>query len=72
MKAVRAAVIGTGAWGTALAKSIAEKDIPAVIWCRGKEQAAGINSAHENPRYLEGVRLPENLSATNSAEQLFE
>jgi glycerol-3-phosphate dehydrogenase (NAD(P)+) len=65
MKSSKVAFIGAGAWGTALAKVVAEKGHPTVIWCRKQEQADEINSAHTNLRYLKDVKLPENLSATN-------
>jgi glycerol-3-phosphate dehydrogenase (NAD(P)+) len=66
MRQVTAAVIGAGAWGTAVAKVIAEKGCKTALWCRREEQAAEINSAHANSRYLAGIRLPECLSATSS------
>jgi glycerol-3-phosphate dehydrogenase (NAD(P)+) len=65
----KVAVIGAGAWGTALAKSIAEKGSPTVIWCRREEQAAEINSTHKNSRYLGDIKLPEGLSATGDIEE---
>jgi glycerol-3-phosphate dehydrogenase (NAD(P)+) len=69
MTHVTAAVIGAGAWGTAIAKVIAEKGYRTSIWCRRAEQAGEINSSHTNSRYLNGIGLPENLTATNSMEE---
>jgi glycerol-3-phosphate dehydrogenase (NAD(P)+) len=57
------AVIGAGAWGTAVAKVIAEKGKDVVIWCREEETRDNINFRRENPRYLPGVKLPETLRA---------
>ncbi|MDR1256382.1 MAG: NAD(P)H-dependent glycerol-3-phosphate dehydrogenase [Spirochaetaceae bacterium] len=65
MRQVTAAVIGAGAWGTAIAKVIAGKGCKTDLWCRREEQAAEINSARVNSRYLPDVRLPECLSATS-------
>ncbi|MDR2343291.1 MAG: NAD(P)-dependent glycerol-3-phosphate dehydrogenase [Spirochaetaceae bacterium] len=69
MGTAKVAVIGAGAWGTALAKSISEKGYPTVIWCRRVDQATEINSARTNSRYLGDVKLPESLSATGDIEE---
>jgi len=59
-----AAVIGGGAWGTALASLMARKGIDTLIWAREPETAAAINERHVNDLFLPGVRLPELLRAT--------
>ena len=58
------AVIGAGNWGTALAKLIADGGNPVRMWAFEPEVVEGINGGHENPFYLQGVRLPDNLTAT--------
>ncbi|MBN2531499.1 MAG: NAD(P)-dependent glycerol-3-phosphate dehydrogenase [Spirochaetales bacterium] len=57
-------IIGAGAWGTAIAKVIAEKGYQVDIWCYEKEVAEEINTDHMNSRYLLGAKLPEKLYAT--------
>jgi glycerol-3-phosphate dehydrogenase (NAD(P)+) len=59
------AVIGAGAWGTAVAKVIAEKGKEVVIWSLEEETRDDINLRHENVHYLPGVKLPENLIASS-------
>ncbi|MDZ7629415.1 MAG: NAD(P)H-dependent glycerol-3-phosphate dehydrogenase [Parvularculaceae bacterium] len=59
-----AAVIGGGAWGTALGSLMAAKGVDTLIWAREPETAAAINSRHVNEPFLPGVRLPESLRAT--------
>lgn len=59
-----AAVIGGGAWGTALASLMAGKGIDTLIWALEPATAAAINSRHVNEPYLPGVKLPETLRAT--------
>jgi len=66
---VKAAVLGAGSWGTALASLLAGNGHETVLWSRGKEVAAAVNARHENPVYLPGLKLNENLKATSDAEQ---
>jgi len=61
-------VLGAGAWGTALAKVLADKGNPTRLWALSEEVAATINDGHENRRYLPGHKLPDTLSATTSLE----
>ena len=58
------AVLGAGSWGTALAALIARHGHPTVLWGRDAATIAAIDGRHENPRYLPGIPLPENLQAT--------
>jgi len=65
----RIGVIGAGAWGTAVAKVIADKGHAVDIWSHEGATAEQINSRHENSRYLPDLALPENLRAlTDPAE----
>ena len=60
------AVIGAGAWGTALAKVFAEKGLTVRLWAYEADVVDAINMAHENLRFLKGVTLPATLTATSS------
>jgi glycerol-3-phosphate dehydrogenase (NAD(P)+) len=64
--ASKVAVLGSGAWGTALAKVLAEKGDDVVIWARRDDLCTPINEKHENARYLPGAILPANLTATSN------
>ena len=59
-------VIGAGAWGTALAKHLAEKGLDVRLWAHEREVVESINTAHENRIFLPGVELPRSLTATAS------
>lgn len=59
---LRAAVVGAGAWGTALAMVLREKGHDVRIWSYEPEVAASINERSRNP-YLEDIVLPEGLRA---------
>jgi glycerol-3-phosphate dehydrogenase (NAD(P)+) len=64
--ALKVAVLGAGAWGTALAQLLAEKGGDVVLWARRRELSESINAVHENARYLPGVPLARNLRSTDS------
>jgi glycerol-3-phosphate dehydrogenase (NAD(P)+) len=64
----RAAVIGAGSWGTAVAAIIADH-ADAVLWARDPELASRIDREHENDRYLAGIGLPPGLRATASLDE---
>jgi glycerol-3-phosphate dehydrogenase (NAD(P)+) len=66
------AVLGAGAWGTAIAKVIADKNKDVVIWSFEEETKDDINQKHQNCKYLPNVELPENLTATTSIEEAAE
>ena len=68
----RIGVIGAGAWGTALAKHVAEKGLETRLWAYEREVVDGINKKHENPVFLPGVALPPSLVATGSLTDLTE
>lgn len=70
----RAAVIGAGSWGTALAARVLSHNFTTVtIWSRRQELAQAINEQHENVSYLPGVEIPSNVVATSSlSEAIFE
>ncbi len=64
----RAAVVGAGSWGTALANLLARKGVETVLWSFEADVAEAINAEHRNPRYLEGVALDPRLRATGDME----
>lgn len=59
-----AAVMGAGAWGTALAKVLADAGNDVRLWARRPEIADEVNDAHTNAGYLPGVILPPAIRAT--------
>lgn len=69
----RIAVIGAGAWGTALAIQAARADSEVILWVRDPSRARNIDQQRENPR-LPGIRLPDAVHVTADipdAELLF-
>lgn len=57
------AVLGAGAWGTALAVHLAGR-LPVRLWCRDATQAQRLDQARENQKYLPGARFPLGLEVT--------
>ena len=62
--ATTTAVMGAGAWGTALAKLLADAGGEVTLWARRSAVADDINSSRRNPGYLSGVQLPAGIRAT--------
>lgn len=54
------AVLGAGAWGTALAAALAPRHHVA-LWARDAEQAKAIAATRRNLRYLPEIALPDRL-----------
>jgi glycerol-3-phosphate dehydrogenase (NAD(P)+) len=56
--------MGAGAWGTALAKVLADAGNDVALWARRPELADEINDTHRNVNYLGDVELPKTIRAT--------
>ena len=54
----RAAVVGAGSWGTAVAVMLARAGLEVDLGARTREQALALAQARRNERYLPGVELP--------------
>jgi glycerol-3-phosphate dehydrogenase (NAD(P)+) len=61
------AILGAGAWGTALAIHLARtRSAPEIrLWARDAAQADALAAARENARYLPGARIPASLAVTS-------
>ena len=62
---IRFAVVGAGAWGTAMAAHLARRGLPTSLVTRRPEHAITMQLARENRDYLPGIRLPDNLTVTS-------
>src|ERR1700739_4535739 len=66
------AVMGAGAWGTALAKVLVDAGGPeagVTLWARRSDVAEQINATRYNPAYLPGALLPPGIRATTDASE---
>ena len=59
----KAAVLGAGAWGTAIACVLAAR-LEVSLWARDAAQAATIGTSRRNDRYLPGIELPSTVAVT--------
>src|SRR5688572_10256836 len=57
---MRLAVLGAGAWGTALSISLARRHA-VTLWARDQDQARELAATRTNRRYLPGFSLPAAL-----------
>src|SRR5687767_14537265 len=69
-KANKVAVLGAGAWGTALAKVLADKGDAVQMYCRRPDLVTQINEEHVNGKYLPTAKLPPLLSASVDPEEV--
>jgi glycerol-3-phosphate dehydrogenase (NAD(P)+) len=63
------AIIGAGAWGTALAIQAHRAGQSVMLWARDPTRAALIQQSRVNERLLPGVTLPEGITVTADAGQ---
>ena len=67
---MKTAIIGAGAWGTALAIIATQANGRAMIWGRDSANMEAMDRARENKSRLPGIALPEGLSCIASPVQL--
>lgn len=66
---MRCAIVGGGAWGTALADLLAGAGHEVLLWAREADVVEHINQDHANPRFLSGVTLDHRVKATTDLTQ---
>jgi glycerol-3-phosphate dehydrogenase (NAD(P)+) len=64
------AVVGGGAWGTALANAAAAGGRSVTLWMRDRAAAHAAQHERSNARYLPGIVLADTVSATAEAADL--
>ena len=62
---MKIAIIGAGAWGTALATVCAHNGHDVMLWAYESYVADDINNFHENKTYLKGITLSSQIKASN-------
>src|SRR5215210_4810167 len=64
----RAAVVGAGSWGTAVATMLARAGLEVDLGCRTADQAAEMQRTGVNDEYLPGLELPEKVNVMRASE----
>lgn len=67
----RVAILGAGSWGTALVTLLGRCE-EVRLWMRDAGDAAAVQQARENRRYLPGIALPSNVRVTCNLEEALE
>jgi hypothetical protein len=65
VKIGKIAILGAGAWGTALASLWSKNARQIVLWGHNPDRLADIQKARENVHYLPGLRLPDSVHVTS-------
>ncbi len=68
---MRVTVFGTGAWGSTMAQVLRDGGNEVLLWGRNAEVVEEINTAHTNLKYLTGITLPSEISATSDLQTAF-
>lgn len=66
------AVLGAGAWGSAIAALLCRHHKTVWLWGRSPERMRTIGDRHENPDYLPGITLPAGIKPASDLEQVCE
>ena len=68
----KAGVIGSGSWGTALARVLSKNGHEVTLWSRREEESSMLREERENKSKLPGVKLPDDILCTTDLEQTVE
>ncbi|MEM6917049.1 MAG: NAD(P)H-dependent glycerol-3-phosphate dehydrogenase, partial [Verrucomicrobiota bacterium] len=66
----KAAVLGAGSWGTALALTLADRGLDVLLYGNEPEVAEDVNSNHRNSKYLPEIELPELIRGSTDISEV--
>lgn len=66
---MRVAILGEGAWGTAVAMLLANNGYEVKIWCYHEEVVDQINVHHRNEKFLSDIALNTSIRATTDMKE---
>ena len=59
------AIVGGGAWGTALAVNLGRRGVPVRLWMHEDDLVRRMLERRDNPVYLPGVEIPDTVTPTH-------
>jgi glycerol-3-phosphate dehydrogenase (NAD(P)+) len=68
---MRIAILGAGAWGTALGIALAPRHA-ITLWCRNSQQSGQLATARVNARYLPGIVIPGTVQIAADADAVLQ
>lgn len=68
----KAGVIGSGSWGTALARVLSKNGHEVTLWSRREEESRMLREERENKSKLPGCKIPDDILCTTDLEQTVE
>ncbi len=66
----KVAILGAGAWGTALAMACVGAGCEVVLWSHNPDVAKSINKSRVNKKYLPGIKLPKEIKAVSALDDI--
>lgn len=69
---MRIAILGNGGFGTAMALALERAGSTVALWGHDPMYTATIAATRQNPRYLEGIVLPDGIRVTHDAVAVLE
>ncbi|MBM3984950.1 MAG: NAD(P)-dependent glycerol-3-phosphate dehydrogenase [Planctomycetes bacterium] len=61
----RVAVLGDGAWGTALSMVLVERGAAVIQWSWSEKRATELQTSRQNRKYLPGYKMPDRVTVTH-------
>ena len=63
----RVAVLGDGAWGTALSMVLVERGAAVIQWSWSEQRALELQTSRMNRKYLPAYKMPDGVAVTHEA-----
>ncbi len=68
----KVAVVGAGAWGSALSIILSKNVADVTVWAREKEVVDSVALIRENSMFLPNIKIPQNIRFSNDPKEVLE
>lgn len=65
---MRIQVVGSGSWGLALARLLAQNNHDVSVWCRHEDNPQALRTTRESPTFLPGVKIPDAIDIVTETD----